>query len=274
MKNIKKSYLINLFILITFLCVCIVSNVYAHKAKKHKKIVCILEKDRTKKQKANCKQWTYFHRLCKLDQDCAALLIEKYGEDIELLKQKLNKTIETVSNCGKLLFNHKVKKAAKIYKEPSTKSKVLKKVKKDDDLLFISPTDDKKWNFVKYRITDDSCADGYIKQNYVVSKEDGDEPEVAPPPKDQLITILDPTTWEIENKFMIIDAEGSLSIKGYIEEGKIDEIIINEEEEIINDDNTFTYLTFVSSEGVEIRIIGNKNGVKVKELSFKVKVGK
>ena len=73
---------------------------------------------------------------------------------------------------------------------------------------------------------------------------------------------------------MIIDAEGTLSITGAVTEDKIDEILINEEEEVINDDNTFTYLLFVPSEGAEIRIIGKNNGEVVKELSFKIKVGK
>ena len=240
------------------------------KKKTIKKWFVFLEKDRTEGQKSWCSQYAILHRLCKVEADCMTLLLEKYGDVIEQLKEELNK-IPPTANCGNLPFNHKASKAAKIYKEPNSKSIVLKKVKKNTELLFISPAEDKKWNFVKYRINEKSCADGYIDQTVVVSKET--EPPPPPPPKG-MITILDPTTWEIENKLMIIDAEGSLSIKGYIEEGKIDEIIINEEEEIINDDNTFTYLTFVSSEGVEIRIIGNKNGVKVKELSFKVKVGK
>ena len=77
-----------------------------------------------------------------------------------------------------------------------------------------------------------------------------------------------------EDKLIIVDAEGTVSITGAVQEGKIDEIIINEEEEIINSDNTFNYILFIPSNGAEIRIIGNKNGKKVKELIFKVKVGK
>ena len=69
---------------------------------------------------------------------------------------------------------------------------------------------------------------------------------------------------------MIIDAEGTLSITGAVTEDKVDEILINEEEETINDDNTFTYLLFVPSEGAEIRIIGKNE--KVKELSFKIRL--
>ena len=44
--------------------------------------------------------------------------------------------------------------------------------------------------------------------------------------------------------------------------------------EIINGDNSFTFLLFVPSSGSEVRIVGNKNGKKVKELMFKVRVGK
>ena len=73
---------------------------------------------------------------------------------------------------------------------------------------------------------------------------------------------------------ILVDAEGTVSISGAIQEGKIDQILINEEEEIINSDNTFTYLLFVPNSGSEVRIIGNKNGKKVKELIFTVKVGK
>ena len=56
--------------------------------------------------------------------------------------------------------------------------------------------------------------------------------------------------------------------------GQIDQIIINEEEEDIQSDNSFSYLLFVPKSGVEVRIVGNKNGQKIKELIFKIKVGK
>ena len=58
-----------------------------------------------------------------------------------------------------------------------------------------------------------------------------------------------------------------------IHAAKIDENYSNEEEEIINGDNTFTYILFVPNSGTEVRIVGNKNGKKVKELIFTVKVG-
>ena len=79
----------------------------------------------------------------------------------------------------------------------------------------------------------------------------------------KLIEINEPN-WTKEDKLILIDAEGTVSLSGVIQEGKIDQIIINEEEEIINSDNTFTYLLFVPSDGAT-RIIGNKNGKKVKD---------
>ena len=53
------------------------NEVSAHPSKKHKPMVCILEEDRTQGQKQACKTALFFHRLCKLDQDCAILELEK-----------------------------------------------------------------------------------------------------------------------------------------------------------------------------------------------------
>ena len=110
---------------------------------------------------------------------------------------------------------------------------------------------------------------GFIQAKFVVKKDDEDKViDVGP----KLISITYPE-WKIEDKLIVIDAEGTLSISGAIQEGKIDTLIINEEEEIINGDNSFSYLTMVPKSGAEIRIVGNKNGKKVKELSFQIKVG-
>ena len=55
----------------------------AHKAKNHKPMVCILEKDRTKGQKQNCKTALFFHRLCKIEQHCAILELERRKKELE-----------------------------------------------------------------------------------------------------------------------------------------------------------------------------------------------
>ena len=128
----------------------------------------------------------------------------------------------TRANCGSLPFNHMTSKQAKIYKEEDKKSKVLANLKKGEDLLFVSPGKDKKWYFVKYRIDKKSCADGYIKQTDVISKDIEVEEVVVP--KDILITIEEPQ-WSIENELILVDAEGGLSLIGKVAPGEIDEII-------------------------------------------------
>ena len=170
-------------------------------------------------------------------------------------------------------FNHKAAKNTKVYQKPESKSQVIAKVKKGDELfLFYAPSSkDENWYYVKVK-KDNSCADGYVKAQFVVKKEEATEDVVVEVKKAELIKIIKPKLQK-NRKFMIIDAEGTLSITGAVTEDKVDEILINEEEETINDDNTFTYLLFVPSEGAEIRIIENK-GEKVKELSFKIRVGK
>ena len=252
-------------ILIIFLSLFYLNDLNAHPSKNHKPMVCILEEDRTAAQKQNCKTHLFFHRLCKLDQDCAILDLEKQKNQIEELEDKLG----GVSDCGDIPFNHKSNNKTKIYKEASTKSDVVFEVEKNQELLFFAPSQkNKNWYYVKVR-NDKICSDGYIQQKFVVKKEDQDTVIKVGP---KLISIIQPN-WEKEDELILINAEGTVSITGAIQEGKIDEIIINEQEEIINTDNTFTYLLFVPNSGAEIRIIGNKNGKKVKELSFKVRVG-
>ncbi len=241
----------------------------AHKSKNHKPTVCIPESERTKHQLQKDKFWNFQHRLSKLQTDCLIVLKEKFGKELKILEEKLR----GVAECGDIPFNHKANKRAKIYLKADLKSKVIAEVKKDDELLFFSTTkDDESWYYVKVK-KENSCTDGYIKAKYVVKKEEATDDKEVVVKKAELIKILKPKLQK-NGKLMIIDAEGTLSITGAVTEGKIDEILINEEEEVINDDNTFTYLLFVSSEGAEIRIIGKNNGEVVKELSFKIKVGK
>jgi len=252
----------------------------AHKKKNHKPMVCVLEKDRTKTQKTTCKQLLFFHRLCKLDQDCAILEIEKKKQEIKNKEKEiqakeseikgLKDEIGGLADCGEITFNHKASSNAKVYQKPNSKTKVVSNVKKGQEMLFISPSqENKSWYYVKVK-KDDNCADGYIQQRFVIKKA-GEDKVVKVGPK--IIEINQPG-WAEEDKLILIDAEGTVSITGAIQDGKIDQIIINEEEEIINSDNSFTFLLFVPSSGSEVRIIGNKDGKKVKELTFKVKVGK
>lgn len=269
MKNKILSLAITLILLSSAIIIFNTDKANAHKAKNHKPTVCILEEDRSEAQKNTCKLARWWHRLCKLDADCALLKIEEQEGKIEDLEDKLG----GVAECGDIPFNHKTNKKTKVYQKASSKSEVISEVKKGTELLFYAPsTKDENWYYVKVK-KESSCADGYIKAKHVVKKEEATDDVVVEVKKAELIKILKPKLKK-NGKLMIIDAEGTLSITGAVTEDKIDEILINEEEEVINDDNTFTYLLFVPSEGAEIRIIGKNNGEVVKELSFKIKVGK
>ena len=262
MKKLINSVL---FFTIVFSFFSIFENkeAFAHKAKNHKPIVCIPEEERTSAQRKTDKFWNFQHRLSKLQQDCAILEIEKKKKELEAKESEieakeseikdLQDEIGGLADCGDIPFNHKASANAKVYQKPNSKSKVVSNVKKGQEMLFIAPSqENKSWYYVKI-------------------KKAGEDKVVKVGPK--LIEINQPS-WAEEDKLILIDAEGTVSITGAIQDGKIDQIIINEEEEIINGDNSFTFLLFVPSSGSEVRIIGNKNGKKVKELTFKVKVGK
>ena len=277
------SILLSLFNLLTIFLVFLIfssNNAYAHKAKNHKPIICIPEEERTVAQRRTDKFWNFQHRLSKLQQDCAILELEKRKQELEnkekeiLAKEDEIKELEDeiggLADCGDIPFNHKASSSAKIYQKPSSNSKVVAEVKKGQELLFFAPAQkDPKWSYVKVK-KDNSCADGYIKQKFVIKKESEDKVVKVGP---KLIKITDPVLSDDE-KLMIIDAEGTISVSGAIQDGKIDKIMINDEEEIINSDNSFSFVIFVPKSGAEVRIIGSKNDKKIKELIFKIKVGK
>lgn len=281
---IKKLKIIfsSLFVvsIVYFTLVFTSNEVSAHPSKKHKPMVCVLEEDRSEVTKRNCKALLFIHRLCKADQDCAILELEKRKKELENKELEIQakedeiKVLEDeiggLADCGDIPFNHKASSSAKIYQKPSSNSKVVAEVKKGQELLFFAPAQkDPKWSYVKVK-KDNSCADGYIKQKFVIKKESEDKVVKVGP---KLIKITDPVLSDDE-KLMIIDAEGTISVSGAIQDGKIDKIMINDEEEIINSDNSFSFVIFVPKSGAEVRIIGSKNDKKIKELIFKIKVGK
>ena len=281
MKKLINSALCFAIVLVTVF-IFNADDAFAHliNGKKHKPIRWVLPEDRDILTKQYCKQMLKNHRLCRAEEHCALLRIEKLKENVDgankiitETKQKLNATEQELlgtATCGDLVFNHKTSKKTSLHILPDKKSKKIAELEKDKDLLFISPSSkNKNWYFVKIK-KENKCADGFIEQKFVVKKA-GEDKVVKVGPK--LIEINQPS-WAEEDKLILIDAEGTVSITGAIQEGKIDQIIINEEEEIINSDNSFTFLLFVPSSGSEVRIIGNKNGKKVKELTFRVKVGK
>ena len=244
-------------ILVLSLLLC--SNAYAHPSKNHKPIICIPQDKLTKAQVRDQKIANYFHRLSKNQQNCMILELEKKSKKIEKIGE--------AAQCPEIPFNHKVRSDTYLYLKADVKSKKLQEIKKNDNLLFISESGS-GWGYVTLR-NGTQCITGYMLSKLIVQK---DNEDVTVSAGSQVISIIEPK-WKKLNKLIVINAEGTVSIIGAVQEGKVDQILINEEEELINSDNSFTYMLFVPKSGAEVRIVGNKNGKKVKELIFKVQVG-
>ena len=254
----KKLFLLALFTLFSLGLFSL--SVNAHPSKNHKERVCIPEEERTKAQLTKDKTVNFFwHKMSKLQSDCAMLELEKQRKELE--------AIGDLATCPSVPFNHLASRNTNLFLKPDSKSKIIEKIKKGQEMLFISePNLD--WGYVSVKIGK-SCIEGFIEAQSLITK-DGEDSVIAV--GSNLISIIEPA-WKIKNKLITIAAEGSLSIIGAVQEGKIDQIIINEEEENLQSDNSFSFLIFVPKSGVEVRIIGNKKGKKVKELIFKVNVG-
>ena len=254
----KKLFLLALFTIFSLGLFSLNAN--AHKAKKHKPLVCIPEEEYNSTMRSNKKTANFFHRLSKQQQDCAMLEIEKQKKELEAIGE--------LATCPSVPFNHLASRNTNLFLKPDSGSKIIGKIKKGQEILFISePNLD--WGYVSVKV-DKSCIEGFIESQSLITK--GGEDSVITVGSN-LISIIEPS-WKIKNKLITIEAEGTVSILGAIQEGKIDQIIINEEEEAIQSDNSFSFLLFVPKSGAEVRIVANKDSKKIKELIFTVKVGK
>ena len=253
----KRIFLLAILTLFSLGLFSLTAN--AHPAKKHKPLVCIPEEERTKSQLSTQKTANWFHRMTKLQQDCAMLEIEKQRKKIEKIGE--------LATCPSVPFNHLSSKDMNLFLKPDEKSKILEKIKKEQEMLFISEPN-QNWSYVSVKV-DESCIEGFVIAKNIIAKDDQDKSMSV---GSSLISIIEPS-WKVKNKLISIDAEGTVSLIGAVQEGKIDQIIVNEEEEDIQSDQSFSHLIFVPKSGAEVRIVGNKNGQKIKELIFKIKVG-
>ena len=83
MKNKILSLAITLLLLSSSIIIFNTDKANAHKTKNHKPMICIPEEERTEGQKNTCKFALVFHRLCKLDQDCAIIRLEEAQKEIQ-----------------------------------------------------------------------------------------------------------------------------------------------------------------------------------------------
>ena len=283
MKNKILSNLIKL-LLIFILCS---STAMAHKSKKHAPgskfdpVVCIPPEERTTQQKTSDNLANdLFHRLSKLQQDCAIFKIQQLEIDSVTLtttidaitkeNDELTQSLENAALCSDISFNHKSKKGTKLFAKPSSKSNKVADVKSGADLLYVSDSSSqKKWSFVLLK-NGKKCNPGYIQKEFISKKNEviKKAPEEV---KADLISITKPN-WTKKEKLIIVPASGFITIKGFVDTNKIDQIIVNDKERQINNDDTFSFNIRVKDAGSEVRIVGNKKGQTKKTITFLIKV--
>ena len=239
-----------------------------------KDVSCKPEEERNFIEKTICWQYKQVGRVCKLDLNCEGTERREIEEEVEEVEEKdagIEQLVEVgrdLATCVPLESNHLAAANTNLFQDSNDESKVIAKIKKDEELIFIArATEDKKdWLFV---FTKKNCKQGYVNEKYVKAKiTDGKGPDLV----DKLIDIIEPR-WTKESKLIVIEREGPNSLAGKIQPNKIDQIFINGEEEFIESDNTFSKLVNVPKNGLEVRIVGHKDGTKVDSLDFKIQVG-
>ena len=295
MKNIDLK---NFKILILFIILFIFTNndqAYAHLidgkehklngVQEHKPLKCIPEEKRHQIQRIFCKSKRKNHSLCKADIQCTLIELEKQKQNVsdaeaEIDKQKkeneeLEKKLGDMTICTDITFNHKTAKSSKLFRAPNNNSLVITELKKDEEILFISPSSkDRKWYFVLTR-ANNICNSGYIEQKFVIKVTDDEDIVIENPKKvakSETISIISPE-WTEKGKLIEVNASGIQTIRGWVDENKIDEVIVDEKARPIQSNGTFSFNVFIKKDTKEIRITGNKNGKKVQSLIFKIRVG-
>ena len=281
-----NKILSNLIKLLLIFILCS-STAMAHKSKKHAPgskfdpVVCIPPEERTQGQKTSDNLANdLFHRLSKLQQDCAIFKIQQLEKDSVTLtttidaitkeNDELTQSLENAALCSDISFNHKSKKGTKLFAKPSSKSNKVADVKSGADLLYVSDSSSqKKWSFVLLK-NGKKCNPGYIQKEFISKKNE----VIKKAPKEvkaDLISITKPN-WTKKEKLIIVPASGFITIKGFVDTNKIDQIIVNEKERQINNDDTFSFNIRVKDAGSEVRIVGNKKGQTKKTITFLIKV--
>ena len=229
---------------------------------------CKPEEERNFIEKTLCYQLKQMGRVCKLDQNCenteGTEIEEENDEEIEPIVEVDSDS----ATCAPLESTHLAAANTNLFQDPNDESKVIAEIKKDEELIFIARATEDKKNWIFF-FTKKNCKQGYVNEKYVKAKiTNGKGPDL----KDKLIDIIEPR-WTKESKLIVIEREGPNSLAGKIQPNKIDQIFINGEEEFIESDNTFSKLVNVPKNGLDVRIVGHKDGKKVVGLDFKIQVG-
>ena len=272
-----KNYHLNkiLFISLITISFFFVTNVaHSHKidGKEHEPITCKLESERNFVERFICKQAQKSHRLCKLDEHCAILDLEKQQKKIDELETNISKN--TPIDCKNLTFSHVALNNTSLFQNTSTKSTVIEKIKKGQRISFVGSTDKKGWIIVVPK--GEVCKIGYINEmNIGLSTKTTTEKKEAPKLKDN-IKITYPK-WKKVNELIVLQSSGFFEIDGFVNKDQgINKVIINydgnDEEMILGSDGSFNGSLQIEN-SLDVRITTFKNEKQIgKALVFKVEV--
>ena len=167
MKKIIDKLLILTFLL-PILYLVNLSSVQAHTDWKighppHDPITCIPDNERSFERKHICRDALKRHRLCKEDQHCKVLELEKATQELADLKSKIQN--QNPINCSSLTFSHVALEDAPMFKDTSGNSEIINKVKKGQKVSFVGSTDKDGWIIIvpKSKV----CKIGYINESYI-----------------------------------------------------------------------------------------------------------
>lgn len=274
MKNkILSSTIVFILLLSTAIFILNINEVNAHKAKDHKVMVCIPEEDRSEGVKNRCKFWLQVHRLCKEDQDCAIIRLEEAQKKIDELTEKIKKG-KPVS-CKGLNFGHVALEDAKVFQETSGNSKVIKKIKKGQQISWVGEAGKKGWLIVVPK--DKVCNIGYINERYVGQA--NMVKDSKPKTKTKHAINLTYPKWKKKRELILLNQSGWFEIDGYVNQDLgINKITLNyagnDEEVILGNDGSFNASLLINDDDLDVRISAYKNNKQVgKTLKFKIKVG-
>ena len=242
---------------------------------KHRPIVCLLEQDRSWVQKALCKDARKKHRLCKIDEHCAIINLEVQQKIIDDLEKKIGDG--STVNCSSLSFSHVALSNASVFQEPSGNSKVIKKVKKGQEISFIGSTDKKNWIIVVPK--DKTCTVGYINEKNIGLSTGSAASNVSKAPKIEKDTNIEITypKWKTKNKLIVLDQDGFFEVDGFVnKELGINKVIINydgnDEEMILGSDGSFNASLQIENT-LDVRITSYKGKKQIGNvLTFKIEV--
>jgi len=250
------------------------SNVNAHEDlkighNKHPERICKPPEKRNWFQKRNCADLKKKHSLCKQDVYCALERLKELEKIIKDLEKKI--TDQDPVRCTSLNFNHVALKDGKVYQATSTNSKVIKKIKKGQEISYIGTTNEKGWIIIVPH--DKICTVGYIDESYIGQA--GEDP--PPPPADYAINITHPK-WKKKRELIVLNQSGWFELDGFVDKDLgINKVTLNyegdDEEMIIGNDGSINASLLIDDD-LDVRIVAYKNNEQVgKTLKFKIQVG-